>query len=380
MTDRQLTGSVTFANDTTIDAGTIIATPYGQLPASESEGLLLPKRVEFDIVDGVIVAGSTIVAPAYYLFEVFDGNDVHIYSWRAPVPEGEGSISLQTIYQLQFGSVEITPAIIDTINDAIAGHNHNLEYSPIDHNHDLDYAPVDHHHDDRYYTETEVDNFLGLYAPVNHSHDGLLPTGGSEGQLLSKATGDDHDTLWIDPPQGSGGAGLEHFGFAPNRYYSAPGGGIYLDDVTPTSNRIYYVPFCMPSTTLIRMAIQTLTAAAAGSRIRIGLYENDGGNPGNLVVDAGEVLIDTVGVREIILSHAIELGNYWIAFNMESSCKIKAYERLRSTYSSIIGRNSAGANVTSLYENHTYGAMPSSAGSSLLTDTNNAGHVMVMGS
>lgn len=36
---------------------------------------------------------------------------------------------------------------------------------------------------------------------------GLLPAGGTAGQLLAKASGDDYDTEWIDPPESGGGGG-----------------------------------------------------------------------------------------------------------------------------------------------------------------------------
>ena len=36
-----------------------------------------------------------------------------------------------------------------------------------------------------------------------------VPTGGTTGQVLAKNSGTDYDTEWVDPPEGSGGAGSQ---------------------------------------------------------------------------------------------------------------------------------------------------------------------------
>jgi hypothetical protein len=43
----------------------------------------------------------------------------------------------------------------------------------------------------------------GAYAAINHSHNGLIPLGGTTGQMLVKASGSDYDYIWSNPPSGS---------------------------------------------------------------------------------------------------------------------------------------------------------------------------------
>jgi hypothetical protein len=71
-------------------------------------------------------------------------------------------------------------------------HNHNADYAPLVHNHDLDYADISHDHD--------LD-----YAAIVHTHDGLLPAGGTIGQIATKNSGTDYDYSWADAPAGGGG-------------------------------------------------------------------------------------------------------------------------------------------------------------------------------
>lgn len=52
-------------------------------------------------------------------------------------------------------------------------------------------------------TATPDHNHDAVYAPIAAA----VPTGGTTGQILAKASGTDHDTSWIDAPSGGGGGG-----------------------------------------------------------------------------------------------------------------------------------------------------------------------------
>jgi hypothetical protein len=43
-----------------------------------------------------------------------------------------------------------------------------------------------------------------IYSPIGHSHSGLLPIGGTTGQVIMKNSSGDYDYNWQDPPSGSG--------------------------------------------------------------------------------------------------------------------------------------------------------------------------------
>lgn len=57
-------------------------------------------------------------------------------------------------------------------------------------------------------TFAEVATALAGKADSGHSHSGLVPAGGTTGQVLKKASGTDYDTEWGDETGGGGGGGL----------------------------------------------------------------------------------------------------------------------------------------------------------------------------
>jgi hypothetical protein len=87
---------------------------------------------------------------------------------------------------------------------------------------------------------------------------------------------------------------------------------------TLTVNRLYYEPFQLKVTTTIKkLAMQIQTAGAAGTHIRLGIYNADTSwQPTSLVIDAGTVTADIGGVKVITLSPNITLtpGNYLSCF------------------------------------------------------------------
>jgi hypothetical protein len=96
------------------------------------------------------------------------------------------------------------------VTTALAGkastsHNHDGAYSALGHNHDSAYAPISHNHDSRYYTESEVDTLLSGKAATSHGIH--VPTGGTTGQVLKKASNADGDATWQADSEGAGGSG-----------------------------------------------------------------------------------------------------------------------------------------------------------------------------
>jgi hypothetical protein len=85
-----------------------------------------------------------------------------------------------------------------------------------------------------------------------------------------------------------------------------------------TANRIYYCPI-LPRTaiTIDQIAIEVTTAAAASSLGRLGFYNADTGwQPTSLIYDAGEIAIDSTGVKTIALGAAqtLQPGRYLLAY------------------------------------------------------------------
>lgn len=73
-------------------------------------------------------------------------------------------------------------------------------------------------------------------------------------------------------------------------------------------------PVVIPkAVTVTRIVGEVTIAGDAGSKVRYGIYADDGnGLPGALVLDAGTILGDSVAVQEITVSQALPAGVYWV--------------------------------------------------------------------
>ena len=96
---------------------------------------------------------------------------------------------------------------------------------------------------------------------------------------------------------------------------------------TLTANRLYATPFWVArAMTVDRIAIEVATAGAAGEAARLGIYK-DGTNlyPGDLVVDAGTVAVDSTGIKTVTISEALTKGLYWVAVVSDGTPGIRAW-------------------------------------------------------
>ena len=75
--------------------------------------------------------------------------------------------------------------------------------------------------------------------------------------------------------------------------------------------------------TVDRIAIHVHTAGAAGKKARLGIY-NNGTNlyPGTLLLDAGTVDVDSIGVKAITINQSLPKGIYWAALITDGTPKI----------------------------------------------------------
>jgi hypothetical protein len=100
---------------------------------------------------------------------------------------------------------------------------------------------------------------------------------------------------------------------ASGQYYlSMVGSG--LTNQGMTLNRLYAMPFFVGRACVLDRLAQRVTVAGASSNtIRLGLYSDDNGKPGALLVDAGTADATTTGVKALTVSVAIAQGLYWLA-------------------------------------------------------------------
>ena len=152
---------------------------------------------------------------------------------------------------------------------------------------------------------------------------GTIPYGlrtGTVGQIDNVIV---HDQAVID----SQGAAIFHGGSGVIRAYLAAvpqrtGGGNYVGPTTNTvastalvDGRLTYTPITIPyNTTITELNVNVVTGAAS-SVVRLGIYEDGGGGPGSLLLDAGTVDSSTNGLKTITLGTplVVPAGIYWLA-------------------------------------------------------------------
>lgn len=104
------------------------------------------------------------------------------------------------------------------------------------------------------------------------------------------------------------GAGTTYYGI-PGMYYIGTNGNEVV-----AGGRIYYEPFQVTGATITvtELATHVKTAATAGASARMGIYNADTAwQPTTLVLDAGAVAIDSVGIKSITaLSQPLPPGRY----------------------------------------------------------------------
>jgi hypothetical protein len=72
--------------------------------------------------------------------------------------------------------------------------------------------------------------------------------------------------------------------------------------------------------TITRLWAEVTTVGEAGSKFRIGIWNDDGtGKPGNLLLDAGQIAGDSATVQELTVSRTLAAGTYWVGGAVQSA-------------------------------------------------------------
>lgn len=128
---------------------------------------------------------------------------------------------------------------------------------------------------------------------------------GTNGKFLKADSGQSDGLLWdyvagpaVKPVTG--------------QYYAPPGP---TSSGTRAAGRQTFIPFFLAKdTTFDRIACNVLTVSSSGSVVRLGIYNDNAGTPGTLVLDAGTVVGDSgTGVKAITISQALTAGVYWLS-------------------------------------------------------------------
>ena len=112
-------------------------------------------------------------------------------------------------------------------------------------------------------------------------------------------------------------------------YYRTPVGNPVATGATPAlANVTYYTAVVFSkSVTLDRIAINTnFTGFSGTASVRLGIFANTNGKPGNLILDAGTVApIASASSYIITISQALSAGVYWVAMNTITAATTNYY-------------------------------------------------------
>jgi hypothetical protein len=123
-------------------------------------------------------------------------------------------------------------------------------------------------------------------------------------------------------------ATLPRLAILPLRSAAYYANGNYNATVTPVTNTTYYHPFFVPnSVTLDRLVFITGSTFSGTSTVRMGIYADNNGIPGNLILDAGTGSGTTINQTvQITISQSLSAGNiYWLAFNSQTAAGTNTY-------------------------------------------------------
>lgn len=90
----------------------------------------------------------------------------------------------------------------------------------------------------------------------------------------------------------------------------------------PVQNRSYFIPFFVPNAGFYSgIACRTIsTHTSTTSTVRMGIYNNDGGVPSTVLLDAGTIVCSAASTTyEIPINQFLNVGFYWLAWNRQDS-------------------------------------------------------------
>jgi hypothetical protein len=110
------------------------------------------------------------------------------------------------------------------------------------------------------------------------------------------------------------GSGIDLPAPQSGRWYRLPACATFGTSATATGTMHATPKFIAASVTLDRLGAEVTTVGEAGSKVRLGIYADDGTyRPGALVLDAGTINGDSNTVQSLTVSQALTRGWYWFA-------------------------------------------------------------------
>jgi hypothetical protein len=203
-----------------------------------------------------------------------------------------------------------------------------------------------------------------VYRPTANDHWANLPKG-SDGEVLTLASG---LPSWA---AASGGLFPIPTRTAINIWQTAPTIGKRTASATLSlvAGRIYTCPIIIQRTATANRINVQITSTSATS-IRLGIYEELSGAPGDLLLDAGTVSAASTGNKAITISQELTPGIYFLCLLAEGTPGVDAIEEsdLLIHYGS--GTPESDDLLTQMYGAQSYGALLSTFPTPSMTNQN----------
>jgi len=91
------------------------------------------------------------------------------------------------------------------------------------------------------------------------------------------------------------------------------------------SGRLYYIPIFITATYSYDKMDTEVTVAVADKKARLGLYYWSNGAPGNLILDAGQVDVSSIGNKELDIDLTLTRGYYFLAWVSDGAPTIRSF-------------------------------------------------------
>ena len=147
---------------------------------------------------------------------------------------------------------------------------------------------------------------------------------------------------------------------------SSPGGA---SSYAIQANRLYGGLFILArDMTFDRIGINVTAGGGGSTKARLGIY-NEGENlaPGSLLLDAGEIAVDSTGVKTIVIDQSLTKGIYFVAIVSDGT---PSYYMGLISHTAFCQLGVVSTNLASIYDYwyiaHSYAALPNPFGTGTL--------------